>query len=783
MHNIIGIVLIKTPAQILQSVLDITARDVEIGLAITRLFHTEPLPGFPSTAGGLRQMSKYDILDAAVLLDPFEDIAIQVRRERSRHSPWHQALANATMEKLYAAEMGISSATGTMQRTTLEDLLRRWGCEASKLTIALPGPVALLAVRKKWETLVMPRWLPDEVELPAEWRMLWEGPEPVVAPSINFQSARNEGLVDTNYLLRELCYAFNRQRARGLANRAQVEHLGSADDIPAELHDTFVHEHLVRSALAHAGASLDAMVERDQKHKIATIIKAMMLADTLKSRSLLGEAILRSIDIVMPADVCQQLRDLMEQGCTKVVGAATLVRSQLLLDVGYMLWWRKYYAALKEAGGLTVVASTDASQTADREWLVTEVHMVRNSDLKDLADSVDELWQMRQASYDEEDEKTFADMQLMNQRIIRVSSSHLMPPMVLGAKLTDMVHKIFRILWKFYLDTGSWAMVNWLFTQIIAWTTDWGTESLAAELPNFTPALLASLFPGTTFHAFEADHDDDVEGIGCSRDESLQADRAWWESAFVVLPAAVDHLFKFALRVQGGLHINNNIAKDLANCLELFPWWRKLADGLSFFMRHKVSREAFEGLCMQSPEAKPWLPVVRSFAGDLIDWRFGAAEGLARDCGAIETPLRLFWDNQKMKAISKQSAGRSDDADAKQRTAVEAIKEALASTVFFVFNLVFLELLQVLAHIDHWMEGCICHPAEFDETLTGAKRRKLYATESGQRVRPKCPQACCRASELAAGKMEELLNEAFEMVPTAIVRKCVGLPGLLTTNS
>ena len=142
--------------------------------------------------------------------------------------------------------------------------------------------------------------------------------------------------MDTPYLLRELCYAFNRQRA-GLANHAHVEHLGSADDIPAELHDTFVHEHSVRSALAHAGASLDAMVERKPKHNVATIIKAMMLADTLKSRSFLTEAILRSINIVMPADVCQQLRDLMEQSCAKVVGATSLVRSQLLLDAGYML--------------------------------------------------------------------------------------------------------------------------------------------------------------------------------------------------------------------------------------------------------------------------------------------------------------------------------------------------------------------------------------------------------------------------------------------------------------
>ena len=73
---------------------------------------------------------------------------------------------------------------------------------------------------------------------------------------------------------------------------------------------------------------------------------------------------------------------------------------------------------------------------------------------------MDELWQMRQASYDEEDENTIAEMQLMNQRIIRVSSSHLMPPMVLGAKLTDMVHKIFRILWKVYLDAGNWACVE-----------------------------------------------------------------------------------------------------------------------------------------------------------------------------------------------------------------------------------------------------------------------------------------------------------------------------------
>ena len=44
MHKIIGIVLIKTPAQILQSVLDITARDVEIGLAIRQMPNKDPDP-------------------------------------------------------------------------------------------------------------------------------------------------------------------------------------------------------------------------------------------------------------------------------------------------------------------------------------------------------------------------------------------------------------------------------------------------------------------------------------------------------------------------------------------------------------------------------------------------------------------------------------------------------------------------------------------------------------------------------------------------------------------
>ena len=136
-----------------------------------------------------------------------------------------------------------------------------------------------------------------------------------------------------------------------------------------------------------------------------------------------------------------------------------------------------------------------------------------------------------------------------------------------------------------------------------------------------------------------------------------------------------------------------------------------------------------------------------------------------------------------MKQVTKKRNDQSDDADAKQRTAVEAIREVIANKLFFVFNVVFLELLCVLAHIDHWMEGCICHPAEFDETITRAKRRRLYHIESGQRARAKCPLGGCRADELAAGKMEELLNKAFEMVPAAIVRKCVGLPGLLTTNS
>ena len=96
-------------------------------------------------------------------------------------------------------------------------------------------------------------------------------------------------------------------------------------------------------------------------------------------------------------------------------------------------------------------------------------------------------------------------------------------------------------------------------------------------------------------------------------------------------------------------------------------------------------------MCMTSREAQQWLPVVRSFAGDLIDWRFGAAEGLARDCDKVEEPLLLFWDDAKMKQVTKKRNDQSDDADAQQWTAVEAIREVIANKLFFVSNVVFPE--------------------------------------------------------------------------------------------
>ena len=192
---------------------------------------------------------------------------------------------------------------------------------------------------------------------------------------------------------------------------------------------------------------------KDQKHDVSTILKSMMIADMLKSRSFLADAIVHVADLMMPAGAAQQVRDLMEQGYAKVASASTLIRAQLVLDAGYMYWWQHRYAAISQAGGVTMVALTDASQTADREWMVTEVHMVRNADLEALGDSVDDLWQLRQTYHDEEDEALIERLQTLNQRIIRVLNSHLLPPMVLGAKLTDIVHKIFRILWKFYLET------------------------------------------------------------------------------------------------------------------------------------------------------------------------------------------------------------------------------------------------------------------------------------------------------------------------------------------
>ena len=82
---------------------------------------------------------------------------------------------------------------------------------------------------------------------------------------------------------------------------------------------------------------------------------------------------------------------------------------------------------------------------------------------------------------------------------------HRFPPMCMGSRMADIVHKVAALLWMFFLDLGTSDLVRRWCLSTVSWTTDWGTESMLADIPNLSHAHICALFPGTLATAFEFD--------------------------------------------------------------------------------------------------------------------------------------------------------------------------------------------------------------------------------------------------------------------------------------
>jgi len=358
---------------------------------------------------------------------------------------------------------------------------------------------------------------------------------------------------------------------------------------------------------------------------------------------------------------------------------------------------RKMFSKLLASGGITIAMLADASPIAMREWLVAEMYVIANSDLPLFYDTACKLvgstWALI-AGLDCDIDRKECD-----QILAKCVFHHMLPPMAMGSRATDIVHKLITILSMFSRDIGPWPTIQLIINSVISWTTDFGTESLFAPLWNMLKHLtlnhLEEIFPGGTHLVYSDDDNiDEAGGVG-----PLQVLENVCKS-------------KMVFEIAGGLHQTNNTSKDLDEYLPWFTTWCEQANTLSSFLRQRWTKELFMAQCLNNDAANYWLGQVRTFSASLVEWRFGSAVHVAQDLTDLEPCILQFWDPRKLNMKTKHSAPRPI-AKAKPTSIAADVAAAtlvVRSRIFWAYTKVVLILFNILSHVSNWMESCACHP-------------------------------------------------------------------------
>ena len=211
------------------------------------------------------------------------------------------------------------------------------------------------------------------------------------------------------------------------------------------------------------------------------------------------------------------------------------------------------FSKLLASGGITIAMLADASPIAMREWLVAEMYVIANSDLPLFYDTACKLVRSTWALIAGLD--CDIDRKECDQILAKCVFHHMLPPMAMGSRATDIVHKLITILSMLSRDIGPWPTIQLIVDSVISWTTDFGTEALFAPLWNMLKHLqlshLQEIFPGGTHFAYSDDDNlDEVGGVG----------------PLSVLENVCKS--KMVFEIAGGLHQTNNTSKDLdEHCL------------------------------------------------------------------------------------------------------------------------------------------------------------------------------------------------------------------------
>ena len=517
------------------------------------------------------------------------------------------------------------------------------------------------------------------------------------------------------------------------------------------------------------------------------MISILMCAAGVKRYEELAKAFAHLARAILPKPLHAAFTDLPLLK-KSLPGHSTIFRYQLVVDAAYMIFLRDLQ--LEPASYFTL----DSSPQGSRDWLLCRRSSIKVGCMGELMRAVHAL------TCDPTSDALDVPRRTELTATIRESiASHIMPPMALGQRHSDLAHKMSCFVQSVFLEEPSWPRLHERFDSTYSFCVDMGTESgvadfLALQVKQLLPTWMRpgpeieddvggrSVGLGGALHCnggqssdMEVEHDGARRGNdGQSSDVDLEDDVYRAPAPYCEvddsahaevdtdprvgppppLPEVPTHLFVRALLIPGPLHILHNAMKFISVHLKHYLIYQTQLRTMSQF----VTQRTLDLFCQTCLHGTAFHTAQHHFHRDtfpkLIEWCWGSNLGLIKGLLTVVRPLRACWSDQKMFASHVADADVERDREDEDRldaAFVRSIGLVVRSNLFWSYSTMLTKLFGVLHDLMSWSESCACHevhtPSE-DRTEMEAAVAKLGED---------CPMRGRRAVDMAQGRWRDAL--------------------------
>ena len=202
----------------------------------------------------------------------------------------------------------------------------------------------------------------------------------------------------------------------------------------------------------------------------------------------------------------------------------------------------------------------------------------------------------------------------------------------------------------------------------------------------------------------------------------------------------------------GSLHILTNLPKNLESKLNGWQTHMETLRQIRPLLCEPYHRERLRATCLQGFPDEDKL--FEHFSGSLCDKRWLEVYRFVEKAHPLIKILTVRWSVHKY--VSGFSATKADeDKDGIFRP--HEVGVILQDAMFHSYNYLLMAIGLILRRLSSWLESCPCHAKFVRDVGTWRKQPVQWRQVFPEMSHPACPVAGCRAPELAAGGVQEML--------------------------